>query len=199
MADDPKDDEFDVDMGDGDGGGDDGQPDPDADKTPEELRAELAKLRAAQAKANKEAEKLRLAKKAERDKAAAAKAGAAEADDKVSAAEQRVKMVAVRTAGAAAILEAGFSGDRKAARELTRLLDLDDLDVDEDGEVDGLDDAVAELKEKYPRLFKDDEDDERRPAKKAVRRIDTKPGGSGRESKPRSSAELVAARLRGGR
>lgn len=199
MADKDKDDDFDVEIEDAPEDADKDEPDdPDEGKTEAELRAELAKLRTAQAKANKEAERLRLQKKAEREKAAKEREQKADADDKVTQAEQRVRVVAIRTAGAAALLEAGFDGDRKAAKELTRLLDLDGLEVDDDGEVDGLDDAIADLKERYPRLFKD-ADEERRPVKKAVRKVDTRPAGGGRREggTAKSSAELLAARLTG--
>jgi hypothetical protein len=79
----------------------------------------------------------------------------------VTAPDERVK----RLAGIAALASEGMT--REQARTAVRLLDLTDVEVDEDGEADGLEDAVAELKTQFPAMFtKADEDGEggrRRP------------------------------------
>lgn len=75
--------------------------------------------------------------------------------------------------------------DRKAA---FRLLDLDEIEVDEDGEVDGLKDAIDDLAKSYPFLVetgkKDDEDD------KPKRRTGQRTGGT-RSSKAANRDALI--------
>lgn len=107
--------------------------------TVEELKASVAKLERAVAKANKEAAKLRNEKK--------------EPKVEETEAPTRYKQSAVTAAARAELREAGFTGTREQAAKLSRLLNLDDLDVDDDGEVDGLEDAVADLKDEFPALF----------------------------------------------
>jgi hypothetical protein len=109
--------------------------------TPEEMKASIAKLERQVAKANREAAKLRNEKKAEAEK------------PKEEAQPDKYKRSAVSAAARAELKEAGFSGTREQAAKLSRLLDLEDLDVDDDGEVDGLEDAVADLKDQFPALF----------------------------------------------
>jgi hypothetical protein len=58
----------------------------------------------------------------------------------------------VKQAARSALVEAGFSGEVSA--RTMGLLNLDELDVDEDGEILGLDEAIEELKEDLPQLFK---------------------------------------------
>lgn len=59
-----------------------------------------------------------------------------------------------RSAGLAALMEAGMS--RAQAKDAVDLLKLKNLDVDQDGDVDGVDDAVDALKTKFPGLFATD-------------------------------------------
>ncbi len=129
---------------------DDGTEEQDGDEkepTPEELKASVANLEKALKKANREAARLRNEKKAtEAGKETESKGEEKPADD-------RYKRSAVAAATRAEFKEAGFTGTKEQAAKLARLLDLDDIDVDEDGEVDGLEDAVADLKEQFPALF----------------------------------------------
>lgn len=113
--------------------------------TPEEMKASIAKLERQVAKANREAAKLRNEKKT----ATEPKTG----DEKPVEAPDRYKRSAVAAAARAELKDAGFSGSKEQAAKLSRLLDLEDLDVDEDGEIEGLEDAVADLKEQFPALF----------------------------------------------
>jgi len=55
-----------------------------------------------------------------------------------------------RSAAKAALAEAGAKGN---IDRLIKLIDFDDLDIDETGEVDGLDEQIAELKKDYDFLF----------------------------------------------
>lgn len=218
MAD--EDDDFETDMDDDagtegdDDAGTEGDGEADTDD-PAELKKRLAKQAAALKKANAQAARLRAAAKKAPAKKVAAKVvkpaesaqDGAEAGRAAEDAEARFTRHAIRTEGAAAILEAGFSGDRKAARDLTRLLDSDLLDVDEDGEVDGLDEAVEELVEKYPGLFAKQEGGAGRqqaPRRQRVQSIDSAAGsrssrrGSGNGQPVKSSAERIGALLRKG-
>lgn len=43
--------------------------------------------------------------------------------------------------------------DKDSLTEVVRMIDLDDLDIDDDGSVDGIDDAISALKGKLPGLF----------------------------------------------
>lgn len=108
-------------------------------------------------------------RKSERDTArrelAAAKAGKPGKGDSTGAADSedatpgtdpdaRVK----RLAGIAALASEGMTRDQ--ARAAVRMLDLSDVEVDDDGEADGLEDAVADLKARFPAMFTRAEDDE---------------------------------------
>jgi hypothetical protein len=103
--------------------------------TPEEMKASIAKLERQVAKANREAAKLRNEKKT----AAEGKTG----DEKPAETkgEDKYKRSAVAAAARAELKDAGFTGTKEQAAKLSKLLDLDDLDVDDDGEVEGLEDA----------------------------------------------------------
>lgn len=114
--------------------------------------AEWKRTQAALAKANNEAktrrEELAAARKATEDDAGKAVREAAEA------AEKRFKPVAVRSAARAAFVEAGLQGvTPERVAKLVRMLDLDTLDVDDSGDVTGLDVQVASVKREYPELF----------------------------------------------
>jgi hypothetical protein len=109
---------------------------------------------------------------------------------KEGASEEAGKQVAdkyrpllIQTKAQAALLEAGVETG-KAARAL-KLLDLSDLDVDDDGEVDGLTDQVDDLKNEWPELFE---------AKQEKRQRAPRVNGAGRTpSAPQ--AKSSAARL----
>lgn len=66
--------------------------------------------------------------------------------------EARYKPALVKQAAKAALAQAGFAGE--VTSRTMRMLDLDELEVDEDGEVAGLDEAIEELKEDMPQLFR---------------------------------------------
>lgn len=203
------DDDLDTEIGgdaDPDQGDDDDADDDDQEETLESVKEELAKTRAALRKANREATKKRVATKATPAKKATSRRATTDDDaddraDEVEAAERRAEERVIRTEGAVAILAAGFSGDRRAARDLAKLLDLDDLELDDDGEVDGLDEAVAALVKRFPRLFESDE--EEKPRRRAAGSVNAARGSARRTrrdtEKPQTSAEKLGALLRGGR
>lgn len=85
--------------------------------------------------------------------------------------------IAVRKEAALALQDAGA---KVKASRLIKLLDLAEVDIDDDGNVDGLQDAIEELKADSPEFFKSDEDEvvtttTRKPAVKKVGSIDSGP------------------------
>ena len=167
---------------------------------------EWARTQAALKKANADAQRHRL-----RNKELEEKARGDETDHEKQLreareeGERRFRTPLVRTAVRGALVEAGALAflqeekdpDSSAAREkgenrlkrLLKLVDTDALDVDEDGSVSGLEAAVDELRRDYPELFA-----------APVRKPKPRPTGAPRppaQEKPRSTAELHAARLLG--
>lgn len=97
------------------------------------------------------------------------------------------KPLVVNTAARAALADAGLIG--KPDR-LLKLLDLDDIDVDpETGDIDGLDEQIADLKKDYKSLFR----------RGTSRRIDAADRGErgGKDASKMSATERQAAYLRG--
>lgn len=110
----------------------------------------------------------------------------------------RYRPVLVRAAAESALVRAGAKPDRVG--RLTRLLEVDDVAVDEKGNVDA-DDLAAEvdrLKEEMPELFKSDDDEDDRRARRPAgsRRVD---GGKGGKPPATSSTAKLAAALTGRR
>lgn len=66
--------------------------------------------------------------------------------------EARLRTALVKTASKAALTDAGWNG--KGGALITRLLELDDVDVDDEGNVVGLDAQIEEIKAELPDLFK---------------------------------------------
>lgn len=136
-------------------------------------------------------------------------ATASEGDEKTARAleearaevESRYKPLVVRTAAKAAFLTAGIATsagdtDTKVSR-LIRLLNLDDIEIDEDGDVLGLDDQVDQLKDTFPELF------QRAKEPEPVRKVRAPKGDTGAKTatppKPKTIGEMVAARVHGQR
>jgi len=134
--------------------------DDDSDEYKPPTRKEWEATQAALKKANTEAKRFRTQLKNAR------KSTAGESSEDQQAAEDRVaaqwKPRLVKSAARAALAEAGAK--KHAIARLARSIDLDSVEVDDDGEVD-LEDQIEELKEDLPELF-DDEDDEPTPRKK---------------------------------
>ncbi|MDX2550127.1 hypothetical protein [Streptomyces stelliscabiei] len=169
-------------------------------------KTEWARTQAALKKANDDAKRHRLRNKELEDKARGDETEHEKAlREAREEGEKRYRTPLVRTAVRGALVEAGalaFLQDEKdpdsqPAREkgesrlgrLMKLVDLDGLDIDEDGSVAGLDAAVAELARDYPELFA-----------VPARRPKARPTGAPRPAaveKPKSTAELHANRILG--
>lgn len=122
--------------------------------------------------------------------------GEAAAQQAVQAAQQAAtekwKPMVVRTAARAVFAEAGLVADGGAMTKVLKMLDLDDLDVTDDGDVEGLEDQVEDIKRDFPALFG--------AVKQRTPRGDVgNKGDSGGGKKDSASARLVAmGRGRGG-
>lgn len=131
------------------------EPTEDPTQEPEEwtppTKEEWEKVTGTLAKRKEEAAAAR--REAAAAKEAAKSQDASEAAKQVAAAQEASDNRARRSAGITALVEAGMS--RAQAKDALGLLKLTDLEVDEDGDVDGVDDAVEELKKKFPGMFPD--------------------------------------------
>lgn len=118
-----------------------------------------------------------------------------DASEKAAKAErEKWHPIVARQAAASALSEAGLAlpedvdDRRRALKRALRLLDLSDVEVDDDGDVDGLDDAIADLKDDMPELF-------------TRKRSNGKINGADRrdrsEGKPRTASEIQARGLLG--
>lgn len=120
----------------------------------------------------------------------------AEADKKAN----KFKDIAVRKEATLALTEAGA---KVSTARLIKLLDLADVEIDDNGTVDGLADAIAELKEESPEFFKSDDDEERTTTTKkvTVRKPGSVDGGTKTppQQKPLSAAHLMAKLATGGK
>lgn len=143
------------DNGDGTDDGDDDETDeatkPPKGETPEE---ENSRLRAALQKANKDARRHRLAAREATSKKAT---DGDDLDAKIAAARAEATDLAdtawgkrlVKVEAKAALAQAGAINAQRA----TGLLDLDDIELTDDGEVLGLEQAIKDLRKEMPALF----------------------------------------------
>lgn len=184
MVEEDDDDDDTIDTGDDDGGDDgDDEGDDEGDDYKPPTRKEWAATQAALKKANAEAKKRRLAAKK-----AAEEAADDDGEDKSEKAraetEAKWKPRVIKQGAKAALAAAGAM----KAERLFGLLDLDALDVDDDGDIEGLEDEVDRLKEDFPELF-------RRPR---TGKIETGDRSGGRTAgKARSATERQAAAILG--
>lgn len=111
------------------------------------------------------------------------------------AALARTKPGLVKAAAKDAFRSAGLllpeKGDSNPAlARAFKLLDLDSVDIDDDGDVSGVEEAVKAVKRDFPELF----------ARKGARAVNAGAGsnGDGAGQKPAASATKLAAIIRGG-
>jgi hypothetical protein len=103
--------------------------------------------------------------------------------DATSAASKKWAPRIVASAAKAALVAAGLTG---APDRVLKMIDHDD-DIDDDGEVSGLDEQIAELKADYPELFAAKT---KKPAK-----IDASRRTAAGSGKKKSSAEIIQERF----
>lgn len=196
MFDDTDDDSDDDDTDDDtDGDDDEDSDDDDEEQTPEQLKASNARMAKALAKANAEAKKHRLKAAALKGKKGTKKDGDDDEDEEEKAAKLSAPALKIaKTATAkSALKEAGLVvGEDSAAsfKRALKLLDLDELDIDEDGDVDGLADAIVELKEEFPGMFA-----KPRRAKRSINGTTDDKGGKAPTKRKLTASEAQAEAL----
>lgn len=104
-------------------------------------------------------------------------------DDATKARDGYWKPLYVKQAAKAALLDAGLQGKPE---RLLKLLDMDEIEVDEDGDLDGLDDQIADLKKDYPDFF----------VKKTPGSIDANNKDKGNGKKTSRTAQLLKSAKR---
>lgn len=146
-------------------------------------RAELAKVIAARDKAKADARaKTRELEELKRKSETADETVRREAAEAAqAAADAKYKPISVR----AGLLEAGVKPSR--VKGALRLLDMAEIEIDEDGEVTGLDAQLTTLKADWPELFADAEAEEKKPEQRRPSR-----GADGADKKPPAKKELTA-------
>ena len=157
--------------------------DPSDDEEP--VSAEEAKaIRQALKKANAEAKKYRLEAKELKKKTASddEKATMEAVEEATKEVESRYKGFLVAAEAKSALTEAGLASGHD---RFLKMLDLDAIEVEEDGTIEGLDEQVAALKTDFPEVFG--------KKKGAPGKADAAPKAP--TSKKMSSAERIAAQL----
>lgn len=177
--------------------------DNDVEESDEDEGSDVPALRAdgkpfTQADLRRMQDSLKKARKSARE-LAAGKSGDGTADEKktsdpdaeataLAKAEAKYKPVVVRQAAKAAFTEAGLilpkGRSSEALSRALKLLDMAELDLTDDGEVEGLEDQIEDLKAEYPMLFAST----RRPG-----RIDGADRDGAAARRPKSSADKIAA------
>ena len=85
-----------------------------------------------------------------------------EVEKAATRAEMKYKLPLARAAAEAALARAGWSG--KDLSKVMKLIDIDDVDLDDDGNVIGVEEQVEDLKEEFPEWFRRPRVSSRRPA-----------------------------------
>lgn len=170
------------DSADADEPAEDEKPEPKPDEKPVS-RSELRKVIADRDTAKKALRDLRReldeVKRANETADETARREAAEAAQK--AADAKYKPISAR----AALLEAGVKPSR--VKGALKLLDMDEIEIDADGEVTGLDSQVTSLREEWPELFADVEAERKPEVKRPAR------GADGADKKAPPKKELTAS------
>lgn len=138
-----------------DPGDDDTDTDPDDDDFTPPTREEVERMRATMRARKEERDRARaeLRKLKASGGSDAGKDDDARRRDEQDAERERWRTSAARSAAAAQLTAAGFSGSAKQARNLTKLLDLTEAEPDKDGDFD-FGDEIDDLKDEYPMLFR---------------------------------------------
>lgn len=85
-----------------------------------------------------------------------------EVEKAATRAEMKYKRPLARAAAEAALARAGWSG--KDLSKVMKLIDIDDIDLDDDGNVIGVEEQVEDLKEEFPEWFRRPRVSSRKPA-----------------------------------
>lgn len=97
--------------------------------------------------------------------------------------EAREEQIALLAAVPTSLNDAGWNG--KSLDRIIKLLDFDEIHIDSDGEIDGLEEQITSLKEDFPHFFK------RARMKEAAKEVaDTKTVGGSRKQAPPANETL---------
>ncbi len=135
-----------------------------------------------------------------------------EATEKAAKTERdKYKPALVMTGARAALLAANPKKGAAGIPRLIKMMDLDEIDVNDDLELEGVDEEVARLQEEFPELFgeeaakpKDEDDKDEKETKPATtrRRVPSSRSQDGAGKKPPggkklSTSEIILKKLRG--
>lgn len=133
-----------------------------------------------------------------------------EATEKAAAAERnKYKPALVKTGATAALLAAKPKKGKAGIPRLIKLMDLDEIEVDDDLDLIGVEEEVARLQEEFPELFGDDSatetDDEEEKEKKPATTRRRAPGSAAKDGagkkppapKKLSTSEIIMKKLKG--
>lgn len=90
------------------------------------------------------------------------------------------RAAAMMQAGVNALVNAGFTGKSSRAERLLALVNLDDIEPDSRGrfDPDDFEDAIEEIREEYPELFRSEDDDDAEGRRRPASRVNRSGGSS---------------------
>jgi hypothetical protein len=153
------------------------------------------------------------------ERARKAEAKAAELEKKHATEEERIKLEAAEEAARKAeevykpaILRkhlyfemAALGLTKEQIPDIVDLVKMDKIEIDDEFNIDGVDEEIERIKQRFPKLFETDdpEEGEETPKKKTTAPKKRVPKGDGSPKpppeKPKSARDTIAARLRGER
>lgn len=131
-----------------------------------------------------------------------------EATEKAAKAERdKYKPALVKTGATAALLAAKPKKGKDGIARLIKLMDLDEIEVNDDLELEGVEEEVERLQTEFPELFgeesakgdkKDEDDEEEKPVRR--RTTSRQQDGAGKKPPARkkmTTSEIIMAKLKG--
>lgn len=106
--------------------------------------------------------------------------------------EDKFRPLIAKSAARAALASNGATGD---LNKMVRMLDLGELDISDDGDVDGLDEQIEELKKDFPALFRSDDKGSEDDLKMRRRSRGSADGGPKKGAVRKSASEIQAKAL----
>lgn len=133
-----------------------------------------------------------------------------EATEKAAAAERnKYKPALVKTGATAALLAAKPKKGKDGIARLIKLMDLDEIEVNDDLELEGVEEEVERLQAEFPELFGeepaksaagDDDEDEKKPATRRRAPSSRSQDGAGKKppaGKKLTTSEIIMKKLKG--
>lgn len=109
------------------------------------------------------------------------------------------RAAAMMQAGVNALVNAGFTGKSSRAERLLALVNLDDIEPDSRGrfDPDDFEDAIEEIREEYPELFRSEDDDDTESRRRPASRVNRSGGSSSAGPKKLTSDQKFALAIAG--